>query len=149
MMKNTYSKKTALKTIIGLLILTCACIALLTYEFVQWPSQGSTDSTIILEPSDITVGPSGNIYVADIWQSYIQIFDGEGNFISKWRYPADSTDTDTFRPTGIAIDSSETIYVTDYLNNRVQHLILLVFLLIPGVPGEPARESSTTLQVSP
>ena len=119
-MENTYSKKTALRTIITLLILTTACIALLTYEFVQWPSQDSTDTTPILEPADIAVGPSGNIYVADIWQSYIQVFDAEGNFISKWRYPADSTDADTFRPTGIAVDGSEHIYVTDFLNNRVQ-----------------------------
>ena len=139
-MKNTYSKKTALRTIITLLILTTACIALLTYEFVQWPSQDSTDATVILEPADIAVGPSGNIYVADIWQSYIQIFDAEGNFISKWRYPADSTDADTFRPSGIAVDSSEIIYITDYLNNRVQHLILQVLLLILGGPVEqPGR----------
>jgi sugar lactone lactonase YvrE len=119
-MKNICSKTTALKTILMLLILTTACIALLNYQFVQWPSQDSTDATAILEPADIAVGPSGNIYVADIWQSYIQVFDGEGNFISKWRYPADSTDADTFRPTDIAIDSSEKIYITDYLNNRVQ-----------------------------
>ena len=117
-MKNTYSKKTSLKTIIVSLILICACIALVTYQFVEWPSQD--DNILILEPADIVVGPSGNIYVADIWQAYIQIFDAEGNFISKWRYPEDNTDPDTFRPTGIAIDESETIYVTDYLNNRVQ-----------------------------
>jgi DNA-binding beta-propeller fold protein YncE len=118
MVKTSYTKKTALETIIVLLLLTGACIALFTYQFVEWPSQ--EDNILILEPADIVVGPSGNIYVADIWQSYIQIFDAEGNFISKLRYPADSTDPDTFRPTGIGIDTSETIYVTDYLNNRVQ-----------------------------
>jgi DNA-binding beta-propeller fold protein YncE len=118
MLKTSCSRKTPLKTIIVLLLLTGACIALLTYQFVEWPSQD--DSILILEPADIVVGPSGNIYVADIWQSYIQIFDVDGNFISKWRYPPDSTDPDTFRPTGMAIDGAETIYVTDYLSNRVQ-----------------------------
>jgi len=117
-METIFSKKSALKTFLVLLIVTGACIALLTYQFVEWPSQ--EDSNLVLEPADIVVGPSGNIYVADIWQSYIQVFDAEGNFITKWRYPADSTDPDTFRPTGIAVDSTETIYMTDYLNNRVQ-----------------------------
>ena len=119
-MSNSFSKKNALRTIIVLLVLTGACIALLTYEVVEWPSQDNKDGAVILEPADIAVGPSGNIYVADIWQSYIQIFDTEGNFISRWRYPSDSKDADTFRPTGIAVDPSENIYITDYLNNRVQ-----------------------------
>ena len=62
MMKTTASKKTTLS--VALLILTCACIGFITYEFVEWPAEDSSDGTIILEPADIAVGPSGNIYVA-------------------------------------------------------------------------------------
>ncbi len=39
MMKTSYTKKISLKTIIALLILTGACMALVTYQFVEWPSQ--------------------------------------------------------------------------------------------------------------
>ena len=117
-MKTTASKKTTLSILF--LILICACIGLITYQFVEWPSEDGTQGEIILEPAYIAVGPSGNIYVADIWQSYIQKYDAAGNFITKWRDPSAGDDPDSFRPTGIALDQSENIYVTDYLNNRLQ-----------------------------
>jgi sugar lactone lactonase YvrE len=117
-MNITASRKTTLS--VAFLILACACIGFLTYQFVEWPAEDGTHGEIILEPAYIAVGPSGNIYVADIWQSYIQKYDAAGNFITKWRDPSADEDPDSFRPTGIAVDQSENIYVTDYLNNRLQ-----------------------------
>ncbi|MCT4612449.1 MAG: Ig-like domain-containing protein [Clostridia bacterium] len=55
-------------------------------------------------PSDIVVANSGNIYVADTSNNRIQKFDDKGNFLTSY---------DTFAPHGIALDSSENVYVVN------------------------------------
>jgi DNA-binding beta-propeller fold protein YncE len=55
-------------------------------------------------PSDVVVANSGNIYVADTSNDRVQKFDDKGNFLTS--FP-------TFRPHGIALDSSENIYVVN------------------------------------
>ena len=49
----------------------------------------------------------------------VQKFDSDGNFITKWG--SNGTDNGNFRsPTGIAVDSSDNVYVADNFNNRIQ-----------------------------
>ena len=54
-------------------------------------------------PYDLAVSSSGKVYVVDVYNNRVQVFDLDGNFINKWnpRYP-----------TGIAIDKFENVYVT-------------------------------------
>ncbi|NLY75922.1 MAG: hypothetical protein GX075_11580 [Firmicutes bacterium] len=61
------------------------------------------------------------IYVADSGNYCIQKFDADGNFLTKWTtYDSNYEPTQTeITPTGIAVDSSGKVYVTDWLNNKV------------------------------
>ncbi len=62
--------------------------------------------------------PHGNIYVADTLNNRIQQFDGQGTFISTWgsvRSEIGHFDS----PQGIAVDSSDCIYVADMFNHRI------------------------------
>ena len=56
-------------------------------------------------PHSVCVDKSGRVYVADRDNNRVQVFNGEGQFISQWRY--------FLRPTDIYIDKNEAIYVTD------------------------------------
>ena len=63
---------------------------------------------------------SGNVYVADAWQSLILIYDPSGNFITAWGdTPDENGGMFSFRPTYLALDSAGNVFATDYYNNRV------------------------------
>ncbi len=49
----------------------------------------------------------------------VQKFNSNGTFIAKWGTPG-INDTQFNNPTGIAVDASGNVYVTDTDNNRVQ-----------------------------
>ena len=58
------------------------------------------------------------MYVADA-DNRIQVFDAQGNFLRKWG-ELGSGDGQFRFPSGIAIDSSGTVYVADNENHRIQ-----------------------------
>ena len=75
-----------------------------------------------LQPGDIAINDSGNIYVTDYNGSgTIEIFDSSGNLLETLTAPL-TLDGKNAILTGITLDDSGNIYVTDYGNNRVMKL---------------------------
>ncbi|MCP4544385.1 MAG: TIGR03663 family protein [Chloroflexi bacterium] len=79
------------------------------------------------EPWDITLSPTGDIYIADTWNHRIQKLDDDGNPIAAWglfgQYGLGDGaigQSAFYGPRGIAIDSSGQIYVADTGNKRIQ-----------------------------
>ena len=57
----------------------------------------------------IALDSTGRVFVADRGNNRIQIFDADGNYITEWKQFG--------RPSGIYIDASDTLYVTDHASN--------------------------------
>jgi len=57
------------------------------------------------EPHGLAMDSQGRLFVADRANSRIQIFDQEGKFLAEWRQFG--------RPSGIAIDKNDVLYVAD------------------------------------
>ena len=79
----------------------------------QWGCAGSGDGQFSL-PGSIAANPSGEIFVADLWNHRIQRFDSEGRFISKWGGEM------WFGLEGLAADVSGNLYVACGGSNEVQ-----------------------------
>ncbi len=83
------------------------------------------------QPWGIAIDSSDNVYIADVFNHRIQKFDSNGNFITKWGKNGgvgpnggaglSGTGNGEFNePSGLAIDSSNNLYVSDQLNHRIQ-----------------------------
>jgi DNA-binding beta-propeller fold protein YncE len=99
------------------------------------------------QPGGLTLDSQGNVYVMDLGNHRIQKFDGKGSFLRKWGsfcdindefhrgMPTGCADADGDGPlqlgdgqfflnflggAGIAIDSTDNVYVVDQGNNRIQ-----------------------------
>jgi len=93
----------------------------------------------------IALDSAGRVFVADRGNNRIQIFDAEGKYITEWKQFG--------RPSGIYIDTSDTLYVTDHSsdakrNPGVRRGIRVgsakdgtVMLHIPAVGPEPDKET--------
>jgi streptogramin lyase len=73
----------------------------------SWGGYGTGNGQFI-HPKGIAVDSLGNVYVADTGNDRIQEFDSAGNLLTQWT---------TLNPTGVAVDSSDVIYVAG--NNNV------------------------------
>jgi DNA-binding beta-propeller fold protein YncE len=88
----------------------------------NWSPPGGT----FIEPWDVAIGPDGSVYVADLWNSRVQKFDADGNFITLWGGFGDSAQQAVgaegkfFGPRGIAVSADGRVYVADTGNKRVQ-----------------------------
>jgi sugar lactone lactonase YvrE len=90
-------------------------------------------------PYGVAVDPSGNVYVTDVGNNRVQEFSSAGTFIKAWGWGvsdgADQLETCTSAchggrggggaggltaPSGVAVDPSGNVYVTDVGNSRVQ-----------------------------
>jgi DNA-binding beta-propeller fold protein YncE len=81
------------------------------YVFVtEWGRVGSGDGEFNA-PKGIAVTASGHVYVAEPWNSRIQIFTDDGGALGTW--------TGIDFPYGVAITSSEDVYICG-LDNRLQ-----------------------------
>ncbi|MFQ5776732.1 MAG: 6-bladed beta-propeller [Terriglobia bacterium] len=70
-------------------------------------------------PTNVAVGPRGNLYVADTWNHRVQVFDRRGRFLRA--FGSHGTRPGNFvRPKGIAVDSKGHIYVVDAEFNNFQ-----------------------------
>jgi len=84
-----------------------------------WGSYGSADGEMIT-PYYIKYNPhTGNLMVADSGNNRIQVFDKQGNFLSKIGTTGGG-DGQLYKPTSLAIDGSGNFYVTDMANYRIQ-----------------------------
>jgi sugar lactone lactonase YvrE len=70
-------------------------------------------------PSGLAVDRDGNLYVADTLNNRIEIFDGDGKFITTFGKAGDGPGYFA-RPKGVAIDSDNHIWVVDGMQDRVQ-----------------------------
>jgi DNA-binding beta-propeller fold protein YncE len=70
----------------------------------EWGKKGSGPGEIS-EPHTIAIDSRGRLFVGDRENNRIQIFDQDGTHLAEWRQFG--------RPSGIAITSDDTIYVTD------------------------------------
>jgi DNA-binding beta-propeller fold protein YncE len=70
-------------------------------------------------PAGLAVDREGNLYVADALNNRIEIFDGDGKFISTFGKAGDGPGYFS-RPKGVAIDGDDHIWVVDGMQDRVQ-----------------------------
>jgi sugar lactone lactonase YvrE len=94
-----------------------------TFTYFGTP-MGSADGKLKM-PIGITVGPDGNIYVADANNHRFQKFDNGGNYIKDWgKNSGDGSggagNGEFSFPHDVALDSNGNIYVSDTCNNRIQ-----------------------------
>jgi streptogramin lyase len=88
----------------------------------KWGSYGTGDGQFNI-PWGVAVDSSGYVYVLDSGNNRIQKFDSDGNFITKWgSYGTGDGQFNLLKywPSGIAVDSSGYVYVTDNGNDRIQ-----------------------------
>jgi DNA-binding beta-propeller fold protein YncE len=71
-------------------------------------------------PTKATIAPSGEIYVTDGYgNARVHVFSSEGKLLRSWGEPG--REPGQFRlPHGVVVDASETVYVADRENNRIQ-----------------------------
>ncbi len=90
----------------------------------KWGSEGTGDGQFGRSPfgggpCGIAVSWWGEVFVADTWNSRIQVFDGDGKFLRKWGSEGQG-DGQFEEPRGIVADSEEIVYVAEWSNHRVQ-----------------------------
>ena len=71
------------------------------------------------KPSAVAVDRDGNLFVADMLNARIEIFDADGNFIRTFGKRGDGPGYFAM-PKGVAIDSDGHVWVADAMQNRVQ-----------------------------
>jgi hypothetical protein len=103
-----------------------------------------------MNPEHIAVDSKGFVYVTEWWYPYnarIQKFDSNGNFVTKWG--SYGTGDGQFRwPTGIAVDWTGNVFVSDGMDERIQR-----FTPVPLIPSGPTNltafaESSGAIHLS-
>jgi len=70
-------------------------------------------------PQGVAVDSEGNVYVTDTLNNRVEIFDGDGNFVSLFGKHGDGPGTFA-RPKGIAVDADGHIWVADEMQDRLQ-----------------------------
>jgi sugar lactone lactonase YvrE len=70
-------------------------------------------------PQGVALDQDGNVYVTDTLNDRVEIFDGDGNFISLFGKNGDGPGYFA-RPKGIAVDTDGHIWVADEMQNRLQ-----------------------------
>ena len=100
----------------------------ITFEFLfQWGSQGSGDGQFKL-PAGIAVDAAGKVYVTELANNRVQVFDASGELLHKWGsegrgigpFRKRSGDGQFNWPKAIAVDPAGNVYVGDTYNDRVQ-----------------------------
>jgi DNA-binding beta-propeller fold protein YncE len=88
----------------------------------QW---GGPVAEQLSAPLGIAVDSSNSVYVADEDNSNIEKFDSNGSYLTQWGGPGNgngqfNSPSELSGPFGIAVDSSNNVYVADTFNNRVE-----------------------------
>ena len=78
-----------------------------------------TDPGDFAKPTGAAVDADGNLYVADMLNARIEVFDADGNFIRAFGKRGDGPGYFAM-PKGVAVDSDGHVWVTDAMQNHVQ-----------------------------
>jgi len=111
--------------------------------------EGEWDEGDFIYPNSVAVDKDGNVYVTDMGNNRVQIFDAEGNFIRMWGKEGDGPGT-FMRPKGIAVDEDGHVWVVDAMQGRMQvfdqegHL-LAYFGSTGTLPGQFGLPSGMTI----
>lgn len=70
-------------------------------------------------PEDVAVDEDGNLYVSDMFNNRVEIFDADGNFIRAWGKQGDRPGYFS-KPKGIAIDADGHVWVADGMLDILQ-----------------------------
>lgn len=70
-------------------------------------------------PTNVAVDADGNLYVTDMYNNRVEVFDADGNFIRQWGKAGDRPGTFS-RPKGIAIDVDGHVWVADAVQDILQ-----------------------------
>jgi len=82
-------------------------------KFIKaWGKEGKGQSEFD-EPHGLAMDSQGRLFVADRANNRIQIFDQDGKFLAEWRQFG--------RPSGIAIDKNDVLYVADSQSNEKEN----------------------------
>ena len=78
---------------------------------------------LFLDPVASVVDSRGFVYVVDRYNSNtVQKFDSNGKFLSIWKTKNVDNNTMFDRPVGIAVDSSDNVYVVSSAHNKIKKL---------------------------
>jgi len=92
---------------------------------------GPATSARLNAPSDVEIGPDGNLYIADTRNHCIRMVDGNGTIttvVGKGGNPGSdgdgrhATDGRLYSPYGIAFDPEGILYIADTQNHRVRYV---------------------------
>ena len=70
-------------------------------------------------PTNVAVDSDGNLYVTDMYNNRVEVFDADGNFIRQWGKAGDRPGTFS-RPKGIAIDADGHVWIADAVQDILQ-----------------------------
>ena len=89
--------------------------AVVDTEYANWGKMG------INTPSDLAVGPDGDIYIADTGNNRIVVLDGDMHFKYQLATPLlpDNRLGRLYMPSGVFVDGNGLIYIADTGNNQV------------------------------
>ncbi|WP_211530773.1 PKD domain-containing protein [Methanocalculus chunghsingensis] len=104
-----------LGVILGLGLLCSPCLA--EEEYIFFKSFEVLDSPFD-RPYDVAIDSTGNVYVADTYNSRVVKFDQAGTFIREWG-SFGTGELEFQYPKGIAVDRGDRVYVADTNNHRI------------------------------
>jgi DNA-binding beta-propeller fold protein YncE len=89
------------------------------FSFGQPPKPGEWGGGSFLQPFDVAVSPSGDVYVTDPALQLVQKFDANGKFITQWGGWG-TKPGQFYKCKGIDVGSDGKVYVIDFGNHRGQ-----------------------------
>ena len=95
-----------------------------TFKLLRRIGTGGKNHTLntpgdFAKPTGVAVDSDGNLYVADMLNARIEVFDADGNFIRAFGKRGDGPGYFAM-PKAVAVDCDGHIWVTDSIQNRVQ-----------------------------
>jgi len=95
-----------------------------TFKLLRRIGTGGKEHTLstpgdFAKPTGVAVDKEGNLYVADMLNARVEIFDPDGHFIRAFGKRGDGPGYFAM-PKGVAVDCDGHIWVTDSVQNRVQ-----------------------------
>lgn len=95
-----------------------------TFKLLRRIGTGGKEHTLstpgdFAKPTGVAVDKEGNLYVADMLNARVEIFDADGKFIRVFGKRGDGPGYFAM-PKGVAVDCDGHIWVTDSIQNRVQ-----------------------------